>query len=369
MSNVDIHPRILSLCSGIGGLDLGIGLALPGARAVCFVERSTRSAKSWRLAWNKGRLSALLFTRICEPSMADRGVAGWISSLPVTHASPSPSPAVGLGRKTSATSGPRSSASLARWDRASSSWRMSQATFGWDSTEFSETLPTSGSMRSGALYGRPALERPTDESGYSCWPTATMMDGLRAGKEEDYEEWKKARDRHAAKGVNKHFHLNAASSKWARQWPTPRAMTGGAESAERKKELGRTASGGGDLQSAARNWPTPAACVPQDGEDPEVWIQRREALEGEEEERQRSGSTPDDCGRGIHGEWPPGPDADWEAIPQHLWPAAEPSLRGVADGLPGRVDRLRALGNAVVPQQAAHAFRGLLMRAFSNSPD
>lgn len=69
-----------------------------------------------------------------------------------------------------------------------------------------------------------------------------MMDGLRAGKEEDYEEWKKARDRHAAKGVNKHFHLNAASSKWARQWPTP------------------------------------AACVPQDGEDPEVWIQRRELL-------------------------------------------------------------------------------------------
>jgi hypothetical protein len=33
-------------------------------------------------------------------------------------------------------------------------------------------------------------------------------------------------------------------------WPTPRTITGGAESAERKQELGRTASGGGDLQAA-----------------------------------------------------------------------------------------------------------------------
>jgi hypothetical protein len=42
-------------------------------------------------------------------------------------------------------------------------------------------------------------------------------------------------------------------------WPTPRTVTGGAESAERKQELGRTASGGGDLQAAALSagWPTP----------------------------------------------------------------------------------------------------------------
>jgi len=34
-------------------------------------------------------------------------------------------------------------------------------------------------------------------------------------------------------------------------WPMPRTPTGGAESAERKQELGRTTSGGGDLQAAA----------------------------------------------------------------------------------------------------------------------
>ena len=35
----------------------------------------------------------------------------------------------------------------------------------------------------------------------------------------------------------------------AAQWATPRTITGGAESAERKQELGRTESGGGDLQA------------------------------------------------------------------------------------------------------------------------
>jgi DNA (cytosine-5)-methyltransferase 1 len=41
-----------------------------------------------------------------------------------------------------------------------------------------------------------------------------------------------------------------------------------------------------------------------------------------------------------------------------LW-AAEPGVGRVADGLPCRVERIRALGNAVVPQQAYPIFRAL----------
>lgn len=37
-------------------------------------------------------------------------------------------------------------------------------------------------------------------------------------------------------------------------WSSPRTITGGGESAERKQELGRTESGGGDLQSQAAMW-------------------------------------------------------------------------------------------------------------------
>jgi hypothetical protein len=44
-------------------------------------------------------------------------------------------------------------------------------------------------------------------------------------------------------------------------WPTPRTPTGGPESGERKKELGRTESGGGDLQAVAElaSWASPQA--------------------------------------------------------------------------------------------------------------
>jgi len=58
--------------------------------------------------------------------------------------------------------------------------------------------------------------------------------------------------------------------------------------------------------------------------------------------------------------WPPGPgDADgWERYLRAA-PDAEPSIRRGADGLARRVDRLRLCGNGVVPLVAAHALRTL----------
>lgn len=69
--------------------------------------------------------------------------------------------------------------------------------------------------------------------------------------------------------------------------------------------------------------------------------------------------------------WPPGP-ADQEGWAR--WDGARPSFRRSPDGLPGWVDRsrlaeglrrarLRALGNAVVSQQAVHALQILIPRA------
>ncbi len=57
--------------------------------------------------------------------------------------------------------------------------------------------------------------------------------------------------------------------------------------------------------------------------------------------------------------WPPGPKGDWSKIPE----SAQPSIRRVADGIPDRVESLRTLGNAVVPVVAAYAFRALSERA------
>jgi len=73
--------------------------------------------------------------------------------------------------------------------------------------------------------------------------------------------------------------------------------------------------------------------------------------------------------------WPPGPGSteDWREVIEvrpDLAPATQPEVRGVANGLaPGlaRTDRLRILGNGVVPQQAALAFQILKERITNGS--
>jgi DNA (cytosine-5)-methyltransferase 1 len=61
--------------------------------------------------------------------------------------------------------------------------------------------------------------------------------------------------------------------------------------------------------------------------------------------------------------FPPGPD-DSEAWRRYLeeHPSLEPALRRGADGMANRLDRLRLLGNGVVPQQAALALGELAAR-------
>lgn len=52
-----------------------------------------------------------------------------------------------------------------------------------------------------------------------------------------------------------------------------------------------------------------------------------------------------------------GSRADQPRPQRRSWWAGEPRLDRVAYGLPGQVDRIRALGNGVVPQVAEHIGR------------
>ena len=75
------------------------------------------------------------------------------------------------------------------------------------------------------------------------------------------------------------------------------------------------------------------------------------------------GGVPDTAGAGEEPVFPPGPnDLDAWRVLLSKRPDVEPAVCRDAHGLACRVDRLRALGNGVVPQQAERAFRDLYGR-------
>jgi DNA (cytosine-5)-methyltransferase 1 len=73
------------------------------------------------------------------------------------------------------------------------------------------------------------------------------------------------------------------------------------------------------------------------------------------------GNDPDGRRRGAP--WPPRPkDAAGWADYLERWPGTQPAVRRGVDGIPAGVDRLRSLGNAVVPDVATLAWRVLFDR-------
>jgi hypothetical protein len=65
---------------------------------------------------------------------------------------------------------------LAKYDLSTSSWRTSQLCLDGALSEFSETWPRSGLMRSGIAYQLPPLVRLTDETEFGLWPTPVAND-------------------------------------------------------------------------------------------------------------------------------------------------------------------------------------------------
>jgi len=107
-------------------------------------------------------------------------------------------------------------------------------------------------------FGRGLAELAEGKPQLAGWPTARAEDSESTG---------------AHRGSPDTLTSAAQVSGWA----TPKTPTGGGESAERKQELGRAESGGGDLQAAATlaGWATPRAGKTT-GEEEATWRARNE---------------------------------------------------------------------------------------------
>lgn len=247
-----LHVPSSALASALESEGSSLESSLPSPdTALCVMSSGKHSPRplSWH-GWKARPWVTRLSGTISRPSTAARGVASWISSLPGSHASPSPSPASSSGPPTSVGSGRTSSECLGRFAPDGSFSKTCLDLFGTDSDPSSVDWPGWGTMRNGAVSPRPELVPRTGGSGSSCsrdgWTTPTAWQ-----QEEDPESFEARRQRNMAKG----YIATRADQldRVAERWPTPRVTTnGGIPSPD-------VTGKGSRLEDVAGIWPTPTS--------------------------------------------------------------------------------------------------------------
>ena len=255
------------------------------------------ASRVWLRRWKRESWTRRLFTQTSTGSRGSDIEDLWISSLVASRASRSATLEVERVWTMSDTSGPRSSEDLGLFDLESASSRTWTASpppslraitpFSTMSLEIWKDWVTS--QRQGASQRAKSVHRIDESDGsFLAWPTPTVGDSRGSARHttttgmshtgttlvDAVRQWPTPTGIHADRGNHdeplenyeqrvRDYEEGRAKGKpgkslgvAARMWPTPRTPSGGAESAERKQELGRTASGGSDLTSAVRQWPT-----------------------------------------------------------------------------------------------------------------
>lgn len=356
-SGGDLAFHTLSLCAGVGGLDLGVRIARPDARCVAFVEREASAAASLVASMEAGRLhpAAIWSDLRTFDAGAWRGAVDCVLS--------------GDPCQGNSVAGKRLGADDDRWllDRAIEVFDQSGA-----HAFFRENVP--GNLAGQLAAAFPALER------LGCRVACGIFSAAEAGASHRRER----------------FFLLAQRSMGDSAGPRslPGAFTGvcgreegsGARDAEPQRrgrslahavglvEAGWLASageaeGGRNSASGASGQLADADAARSQGRRSSDRTGRRQ--EPDECAGLASGAL-DDALRGRH--W----DADEEiragrrtraSLPfaprpsDHIWreiirdaPMLEPAVCRMAHGVAGRIERLRHCGNGVVPLAAALAW-------------
>lgn len=313
---MDCGPRILSLCAGVGGLDLGVKLALPGARTVCFVERESFA---------------------CEV-LAHQMEAGGLDQAPVWT-------------------------DLQTFDGAA--WRgcVDILAAGYPCQPFSVTGKRKGEEDPRHLW--PEVLRIAGEVRPRYLFLENVAGHLRLGFERVLgdlaelgfdAEWAVVR----ASDVGAP-HRRARLFVLAHRTGVRESQSDGGECDEwgRVKHSGEGMADADITRLEGESWSEPDTAEPS---------ARCRAMGNPDNPRLEGRGGPIPERSNERAAWPPSPEGDWSTVPAWLHPAVESSLCRVANGHPSRVDRLRALGNAVVPAQAAHALAGLIHRMNNRPP-
>ncbi len=326
----------ISICTGGGGLDLGVELAVPGSRAVCMVEREAFGAARLVSAMEDGLLAPAPVWSDAR-TFAGRSWRGCVDGL-----------IGGIPCQPHSVAGKRGGSADAR-DLWSTARRIVVQSGAW--FVLIENVPGMLSSSDPELRsGGERVWRDLQRLGFAV--EGGLFSAAEVGAPHERERVfilgvaDAARFGRRAKGHDDVF-SDAAS---ARSGGMVHASGFGRGEGRPEPELrsGRSAIAltGGAMGDAGRGgragWPQGALGQPIDGTAAE-W----------------AGTGP---------LWPPRPnDLDgWRDL-LAVRPEVEPAVRGDAHGVASRVDELRLLGNGVVPLEAAHAARTLAVRLSARS--
>lgn len=204
-----------------------------------------------------------------SPSMVNRGVDSWISSIQACHVSRGPWQASNSGSKTSGGFGMTCTESSERSILPSSLLRMCLGLFEVDFTPSSMTLPPAGGMQNGCIYERPMWEPRTNvkeslcSGGAASWPTPVANDDNKT------PEAHLAMKRRMGERDGSNANRTAITSLqvFTQAWPTPTATdsTSTANATAGRSDPNSNHHAGTTLTDAIRLWRTPSAGHPDKG--------------------------------------------------------------------------------------------------------
>ena len=335
----------LSLCSGAGGLDLGLAIAIPGYRAVGHVERETYAAATLVARMEDASLD-------CAPVWDDVGTFDgrpWRGAVDIVTAGYQCQPFSVAGKRRGA-------------DDPRHLWPHVARIIGEVEPPFVFLENVAHHLR----LGFPEVANGLVGMGYRL--AAGLFTAAEVGAPHK-------RERLFILAISEGDELADPARllwhpvEWREPDGTAAALADAACQCEREPADEADAVTG---RGSARDEPRDDGCNVADADgERRVQAERGEPPLGrsdpfggdvDDADGTRSqGRSDEPCQHaGERPAWPPGPgDVDGWARYLRAAPDLEPSIRRGADGLAHRVDRLRLCGNGVVPLVAAHALRTL----------
>lgn len=406
------HLDMLSICTGGGGLDLGVGLALPSARSVCLVEREafavahlvaamragllddapiwsdarTFDGRAWR-----GCVDGLIGGIPCQPhSLAGKRLAEederdlWSTARRIiVQARPWFVLIENVGGMLSSGGAERVWRDLRRLGYAVEIGLFAAAEVG--ASHERERLFILGVAdglyqqwwggHGAAGYGPSELfvghgdQHVANAGLWSAERRGGAGDMARSGGEPEGEARQRKRRGHALGGCGEAM-ADASGKRGAAGISGPQRSDQGGHAGKpddyRDALVDAASIGRGEGRAEPSIRGGRAATAFTSGDVDDASIARGRAIPIQPGRQDEAGGHTD--GTGAWPLFPPGPSdsSNWQAALARA-PELEPAFRRVADGLASRldlarVDRLRLLGNGVVPLQAGYALRTLATR-------